>query len=86
MSSVTDHDWPDSVAVTIPVAVTESVAVAITITVPIAVAVPKSVAPIVVVIIIDAARPPNAVIEELPADAPDLLRGAELILRQSDVG
>jgi hypothetical protein len=80
---VADDDRAYAVAVTIPVAITVSVPVAIT--VPIAVAVTKS--PIVV-IIIEAARPPDAIIsvEELPADAPDLLDHAGLVLRHLDAG
>ena len=84
-----NHDWAYAVAVTIPVTVPESVTVAITITisVPIAVAIPEPEA-VVVVIIIEAACPPNPIIavEELPADAPDLLDHAGLALRQSDSG
>jgi hypothetical protein len=83
VSSVAHHDWAYTVAVTIPITVTESVSVAITIIVPIAVAVTKS--PIVI-IVIEAARPPDAIIsvEELSTDAPDLLDHTELVLCHLD--
>jgi len=80
--SVADDGRAYAVAVTIPVAVTISVPVAIPIAIPVMIVVPKS--PIIV--IIEAAHPPIAVVENPSADAPDLLDCAELVLRHLDPG
>jgi hypothetical protein len=82
---MTDHDRPDAVAVPAIVSIAITIAIAVTVSVPIAVPIPED-APIIIIIAIEAARAPAAIVKKLATHTHNLLGDAQLVLRQSSIG